>query len=79
MSDDLETQTCINVNEMSYLNLPRLHFSGEFQADPATINNAWQNYNPKVYPSPNALEKVQLYWNPIGTGTSSFKNVWSLR
>jgi hypothetical protein len=31
---------------MSYLDVPRLHFSGDFYADPATANNERGNYDP---------------------------------
>lgn len=53
---------------MSYLNYPRIHFSGTYQANPSTINNTPNNWNPLIYPSPNELEKVELYWNPRGDG-----------
>lgn len=50
---------------MSYLTIPRLHFSGQFKAYPATINNIPANYDPAVYPN---IEDVQLVWAPKGTG-----------
>ncbi|MFT5385503.1 MAG: hypothetical protein ACI81W_002911, partial [Saprospiraceae bacterium] len=53
---------------MSYLDYPRIHFSGTYQASPSTINNTPNNYNPLIYPTPNELEKVELYWNPRGDG-----------
>ncbi len=59
---------------MSYLDYPRVHFSGSFRADPSTINNVPNNYNPEVYPSPNALDKVELYWNPFGSGSFTLKD-----
>jgi hypothetical protein len=31
--------------EMSYLDLPRIHFFGVFIAEPSTINNNPRNYN----------------------------------
>ena len=58
---------------MSYLDYPRIHFSGQFQADPSTINNTPNNYNPAVYPEPNDLGNVELYWAPLGTSTFQFK------
>jgi hypothetical protein len=58
---------------MSYLDYPRIHFSGQFQADPSTINNTPNNYNPAVYPEPNDLGEVELYWAPLGTSTFQFK------
>ncbi len=59
---------------MSYLTLPRLHFSGSFQTYPSTINNYPSNYNPKIYPSPTELEKVSLGWGPLGNGIFAFKD-----
>ncbi len=53
---------------MNYLSYPRIHFSGTFQSSPSTINNTPNNYNPLIYPTPNELEKVELYWNPRGDG-----------
>ncbi len=53
---------------MSYIQYPRLHFSGKFKASPSTINNAPDNYSEKVYPEPDALDGVELYWNPKGDG-----------
>ena len=53
---------------MSYLSYPRIHFSGTFQSSPSTINNTPNNYNPLVYPTPNDLDQVELYWNPRGDG-----------
>jgi len=57
---------------MSYFGFPRLSFSGRFKASPSTINNAPFNYDPTVYPSPNELQKVELYWNPKGDGGFAF-------
>ena len=59
---------------MSYLTLPRIHFSGSFQAYPSTINNYPDNYNPLVYPSANKLKKVALGWGPRGNGNFAFKD-----
>ncbi|WP_299495708.1 hypothetical protein [uncultured Shewanella sp.] len=69
---------------MSYFNYPRIIFDGTFQADPSTLNNTPNNYNPKnqVPEHPHALSpqkrnelfnnqkqnNVELYWNPAGTG-----------
>ncbi|HEX6041650.1 hypothetical protein [Longimicrobium sp.] len=44
---------------MSYLDVPRLHFFGRFQAAPSTLNNDPGNYNPA-----NPLDPA---WNPNGT------------
>lgn len=50
---------------MSYLDLPRLCFTGKFSADPSTVNNTPQNYDPRVTaPNPG--------WNPTGTGQWQF-------
>ncbi|MFT4586887.1 MAG: hypothetical protein ACI9VS_000238 [Candidatus Binatia bacterium] len=53
---------------MSYFDYPRLYFSGRFKASPSTINNTPNNYDPLVYPTPNELQDVELYWNPKGDG-----------
>lgn len=49
---------------MSYLDVPRLHFSGTFKASPSTVNNDPNNYNParKITPADEA-------WNPRGNHT----------
>ena len=55
---------------MSYLDYPRIHFSGKFQAAPGTINNTPNNYSTSNYV--NGLqrkpESVEVYWNPNGNG-----------
>lgn len=64
---------------MSYLDFPRLHFSGLFYTGPSTINNITQNYTPSVnleLPSPPAPPDQfnmgdtgapgQAGWNPNG-------------
>lgn len=56
---------------MSYLNLPQLHFFGTFRADPSTLNNTPDNFNPNNgFPPANGQEvgnNIQLYWNPNGS------------
>ncbi len=47
---------------MSYLDPIRLHFSGRFQADPSTVNNLTDNYDPSTFDPANGL------WNPTGSG-----------
>lgn len=42
---------------MSYLQYPRLHFSGKFQANPSTINNTPNNYNPNTFYLPQTAEQ----------------------
>lgn len=56
---------------MSYLQSPRLQFSGKFQADPSTVNNDPQHFNTPQFqtsydlPGPGASNG---WWNPNGTG-----------
>jgi hypothetical protein len=52
---------------MSYLALPRLTFTGRFQADVSTINNIVSNYDLN---NPN----IEQLWNPEGTGTFRLLN-----
>jgi len=52
---------------MSYLNVPRLHFTGRFQADPSTVNNNDDNWNPATQLSDNPEDPGWVYWNPNGT------------
>ncbi len=49
---------------MSYLDLPRVHFGGTFQASPSTLNNTPNNYDPAF----QSAEKTELYWAPDGNG-----------
>jgi Jacalin-like lectin domain len=52
---------------MSYLDQPRINFSGQFQASPATINNTPNNYNPANYNADSLKPKnIELYWEPKG-------------
>ncbi len=61
---------------MSYLNHPGIFFSGKFHADPATINNTPNNYNPNAnfppYQGNEMGNNIQLYWNPNGSGKFAF-------
>ncbi len=52
---------------MSYLDLPRLHFSGLFFTGPSTINNIIQNFDPTV-PLENQAGQFQQNagWNALG-------------
>jgi hypothetical protein len=57
---------------MSYLNIPRLHFTGQFQADPSTVNNNDANWNRDVQlaeipPDQSDPTNGAVYWNPNGT------------
>ncbi len=49
---------------MSYLDLPRVHFGGIFQASPSTLNNTPNNYDPTNW-TPKLTE---LYWAPNSDG-----------
>ncbi len=57
---------------MSYLNVPRIHFFGEFLASPSTINNRASNFDPVTNPIPEYPPTVQanpnglVGWNPMG-------------
>ena len=46
---------------MSYLDVPRLHFSGEFFSDPSTLNNSVANHN-NAAPLPPGVQG----WSPNG-------------
>src|SRR5258706_4422714 len=48
---------------MSYLDVPRLHFAGTFRADPSTVNNTPQNFDPAT-----GINPQNDGWNPNGTG-----------
>ena len=47
---------------MSYLNMPRLHFSGKYRADVSTVNNKYSNYDTEN------IVKIDQSWNPMGGG-----------
>lgn len=57
---------------MSYLNFPRLTFSGQFQADVSTVNNDTRHFDNDTFNSDfqKFSENNQLngWWNPVGTG-----------
>lgn len=63
---------------MSYLSLPRLVFSGQFQADPSTVNNDPEHFDAdhfrSEYQSPNGPEMnpPNGWWNPDGSGAWRF-------
>ena len=44
----------------SYINFPRIHFAGRFQADPSTINNYADNFDTENFPGQTGG------WNPTG-------------
>lgn len=56
-------------DRMSYLNTPRLAFAGRFLANPSTINNALDNYNPAV-----DLTTHNVFWNPQGLHDFAFRD-----
>ncbi|MCW3465063.1 ferritin-like domain-containing protein [Chitinophaga nivalis] len=57
---------------MSYLQVPRLIFSGSFQSDVATINNFVKNYDTAEWRTSNGLYELTGNgggWNPNGSGS----------
>lgn len=53
---------------MSYLDRPRLHFSGRFQTTVSTINNTTKNYDINSFSEKNTQPAIgQGGWNPNGT------------
>ncbi|MES2939039.1 MAG: hypothetical protein V4864_15240 [Pseudomonadota bacterium] len=52
---------------MSYLDAPRIHFRGWFQADVSTINNKVQMYQNESF-VPAYQDFTASNWNPQGTG-----------
>ncbi|OHX20731.1 hypothetical protein [Chromobacterium sphagni] len=65
---------------MSYLDAPRINFTGVFQADPSTVNNDVRYYDNEAfrpeyqqqhYPG-DGPEGAEGYWNPEGTGIFRF-------
>ncbi|WP_047248320.1 hypothetical protein [Chromobacterium subtsugae] len=65
---------------MSYLDAPRINFTGVFQADPSTVNNDVRYYDNEAfrpeyqrqhYPD-GGPEGAEGYWNPEGTGIFRF-------
>ena len=68
---------------MSYLDVPRFHFAGEFLSDPGTINNVAgsccesSTTRPPTECNWNAATAIigpdQLLWNPDGTNHFSFR------
>ena len=61
---------------MSYLNTPRLTFSGQFQADPSTVNNDPTHFNNETfqpdYQNYQTADAANGWWNPDGTGNWRF-------
>ncbi|WP_437716464.1 hypothetical protein WMF45_08590 [Sorangium sp. So ce448] len=61
---------------MSYLNQPRLTFSGRFQADPSTVNNDPRHFDNATFTSRfqefSSQQSLNGWWNPTGTGIFRF-------
>lgn len=67
---------------MSYLDTPRLHFRGRFQADTSTVNNDVRHYKTAAFqPEFQAMmvgqgqgeaQRTNGYWNPEGSGAWRF-------
>jgi len=63
---------------MSYLQTPRLHFAGQFQADPSTVNNDPEHFDTSRFQSNYSLPQASLtgpangWWNPGGTAAWRF-------
>jgi hypothetical protein len=57
---------------MSTLDLPRLVFSGDFQADVSTVNNDVRNYDRESFEDrfqqPQTRPSSDGWWNPSGSG-----------
>jgi hypothetical protein len=53
---------------MSYLDIPRLHFSGRFQADVSTINNDVRYFDNAAFQEKYQTMSGGGAWNPEGTG-----------
>ncbi len=59
---------------MSYLGFPHIVFSGQFQADPSTVNNDPAHFDSLTFRSEYKLPGVNPNnWNPRGTGAWRFK------
>ncbi|MBB3121841.1 hypothetical protein [Pseudoduganella violacea] len=62
---------------MSYLQLPRMTFSGYFQADVSTVNNDPRHFDNVTFePYFQDLQESQQangWWNPVGTGIFRFR------
>ncbi|MCV9928573.1 hypothetical protein OIU83_12970 [Flavobacterium sp. LS1R49] len=63
---------------MSYLNVPRLTFSGDFISDVSTVNNDTQHYNNSTFQSKYQKPKTEIaangWWNPEGGATFGFQD-----
>lgn len=63
---------------MSYLQTPRLIFSGDFYTDPSTVNNDQNHYNNGTFtPEDQTLQTstdANGWWNPEGSGRFDFRD-----
>lgn len=60
---------------MSYVDLPRIHFFGQFYADPSTVDNTLGNFDPSVVlQSTDPTAPGYVSWNPFGTHKFAFQN-----
>lgn len=61
---------------MSYLNLPRLVFTGDFKSDVSTVNNDPAHYNNATFESsfqePGTATAANGWWNPEGGASFDF-------
>lgn len=55
---------------MSYLDLPRIVFDGDFQADVSTVNNDVRNFDIDTFDPDTSPE----FWNPTGSGAFRLLN-----
>ncbi|MBC9932762.1 ferritin-like domain-containing protein [Chitinophaga qingshengii] len=56
---------------MSYLQVPRLHFAGKFQADVPTVNNYPKHYDNENFKPDDTIRRLSSLggWNPGGSGS----------
>ena len=65
---------------MSYLRAPRLIFSGNFQADPSTVNNDPEHFDSANFdPNYQQAGEENGWWNPNGTAAWRLKNCFVTR
>ena len=64
------------LEKWSYLDRPRLHFSGLYKSDIPTVNNFFDNFNTSNFSLINQLVKKPYYggFNPKGSGSFSFQD-----
>ncbi len=59
---------------MAYLDVPRLHFSGRFFADPSTIDNNSNNFRPNPPLSNDPNDPLSVFRNQIGSHAYEFRD-----